>query len=404
MQGNEIYSLEQVMNNKNPFKSFWMAGYECTDKLNIFGNRVDFLRLTGHLNMLEQDYDQLDLFKIKTVREGVRWSQVEKKPFEYDWTTVQIMMQCGIKKGIQQVWDICHFGFPDDLTPLHPSFTHRFVALCRSFVKFYRTIDPVNTLIITPMNEVGFLSWLGGEEGATVPYCKHYGWQVKYELMKAYIGAIEAIREEDNNVRILITEPLVSMVAPLHPTEEELSKARKEHEDQFQVLEMLSGRLCPELRGRPEYLDILGLNYYYNNQWITGTQECLSWFNEDNDPRWKPLSDLLINVYRRYNRPIMLAETSHPKEHRPLWLNFIVNECIKVIKMGIPLFGICWYPAIDRPDWDHLFPWHQSGIWDVFINDEGIPVRHLYEPLGEALLRAEELINATFKEMPSIKE
>ena len=33
--------------NKNPFASFWMGGYECTDKLNAFGNRVDFLTSPG---------------------------------------------------------------------------------------------------------------------------------------------------------------------------------------------------------------------------------------------------------------------------------------------------------------------------------------------------------------------
>ncbi|RRA97354.1 amine oxidase, partial [Larkinella rosea] len=36
----------------NPFRSYWMAGYECTDKLNAWGNRVDFLQITGHLDCL----------------------------------------------------------------------------------------------------------------------------------------------------------------------------------------------------------------------------------------------------------------------------------------------------------------------------------------------------------------
>jgi len=403
MQITETYSPKQVIHNENIFRSFWMAGYECTDKLNAFGHRVDFLKVTGHLDMLEDDYDRLDMFKIKTVREGIRWSQVERKPFKYDWTTLRLMIECGLKKGIQQVWDICHFGFPDDLTPLHPLFTHRFVALCRSFVKYYRTIDPVSTLIVTPMNEVGFLSWLGGERRGTVPYCWQYGWQVKYELMKAYIAATEAILEEDNNVRILITEPLVNMVPPLNSTDEEVAQAAEAFEGQFQVFDMLSGRICPELKGKPEYLDIMGLNYYYNNQWIIGTEERLPWLNENKDPRWKSLSDLMINVYNRYDRPVILAETSHPKEDRPKWVDFITYECNKVLKMQIPLLGICWYPAIDRPDWDHLSPWHQSGMWDVFINDEGIPVRRLYQPVAEALLKARKLIESTLKQLVSIK-
>ncbi|MBC8082360.1 MAG: amine oxidase, partial [Hymenobacter sp.] len=64
----------------NPFQSFWMAGYECTDQLNCFGHRVDFLPLTGHLQLLDQDYQDLQPYKLTTVREGIRWSQIEKTP------------------------------------------------------------------------------------------------------------------------------------------------------------------------------------------------------------------------------------------------------------------------------------------------------------------------------------
>ena len=52
----------------NPFASFWMAGYECSDQLNCFGERVNLLETSGHLNLLEQDYQNLEPFKIKTVR------------------------------------------------------------------------------------------------------------------------------------------------------------------------------------------------------------------------------------------------------------------------------------------------------------------------------------------------
>ncbi len=82
---------------QNPFRSFWMAGYECTDQLNAFGNRVDFLQLTGHLQKLSEDYENLSLFGMKTVREGIRWSQVEKQPYRYDWQTVAFMIEAGRK-------------------------------------------------------------------------------------------------------------------------------------------------------------------------------------------------------------------------------------------------------------------------------------------------------------------
>src|SRR5919107_1181038 len=136
----------------NPFRSFWMAGYECTDQLNAFGKRVDFLTTTGHLPMLEEDYKLLKPYNIQTVREGIRWSFVEKKPYEYDFSTVAAMMEIGQANNIQQVWDICHFGFPEDITPLHPMFAKRFTALCKAFVKFFRSQDSESRLIVTPIN------------------------------------------------------------------------------------------------------------------------------------------------------------------------------------------------------------------------------------------------------------
>ena len=71
----------------NLFKSFWMAGYECSDKLNAFGNRVDFLSITKHIELINEDYKNLRRFNMATVREGIRWSKVETKPYQYNWTT-----------------------------------------------------------------------------------------------------------------------------------------------------------------------------------------------------------------------------------------------------------------------------------------------------------------------------
>lgn len=377
---------------ENPFQSFWMAGFECTDKLNAFGNRVDFLHLTGHLQLIDQDYQQLIPFNIKTVREGIRWSQVEKRPYQYDWSTVGFMLERGKMNGIQQIWDLCHFGFPDDLTPLHPMFARRFAALCRAFVQFYRSKCPDETLIVTPINEVSFLSWLGGEAGGTSPYCTKQGWEVKYGLMRAYIEGVAALREADPSIRILTTEPLVQIVPPLNATKAQIAEAKHAHTLQFQSVDMLCGRTCPELGGSPDYLDILGFNYYYNNQWDIETHENLSWANQPADPRWLPLRDLLAQAYKRYNRPVAITETSHPGVDRPQWISFVAEECAAALQAGLPVWGVCLYPIIDRPDWDHLYPWHRAGLWDAEQEPATVPQRILYKPYADALLEAQRII------------
>ena len=378
-----------VQQLNNPFNTFWMAGFECTDKLNAFGNRVDFLNITGHLELIDEDYARLHDFNIATVREGIRWSQVEKQPYVYNWGTIAHMIEAAKRNGIQQVWDLCHFGFPDDLTPLHPMFARRFAALCRAFVQFYRSVSPDDDLIIIPINEVSFLSWLGGDACGTAPYCKGYGWEVKYKLMRAYIEGIEAIKEIDRSVLILTSEPLVNMVPTENATDEQIAGAVLQHEYQFQVTDILSGRICPELRGRPEYIDMIGVNYYYNNQWICNTCEFLVWTDYPKDARWTPLHNLITQVHERYNKPIVITETSHPKEDRSLWINMISDECAQVLDADIPLFGVCLYPIIDRPDWDDLITWHNSGLWDIDIHKNGLK-RILYQPMARELMHAQK--------------
>ena len=381
---------------KNPFKSFWMAGYECTDQINAFGNRVDFLNITGHLSKIEHDYEDLSLFKIKTVREGIRWSVVEKTPYNYDFSIVENMIVAGQNNNIQQVWDICHFGFPDDLTPLHPMFARRFSSLCRAFVKFYREIDADGDLIITPINEVSFLSWLGGDVRGTSPFCVGQGWEVKYRLMKAYIEGIEAMKDEDSRVRIMTTEPLVYITHEINASQKNVEKACAVNQEQFQVTDILSGRICPELRGKPEYLDILGYNFYYNNQWILETHEFLEWKKYCNDERFTPLHKLLISAYKRYQRPFVISETSHPREHRPLWVEMIIEECALILLEGLPLWGVCWYPILDRPDWDNLNVWHQSGIWDELLVPNDFPVRNLHVPTAQMFINGQIYLKETF--------
>ena len=385
-----------LFSSKNPFKSFWMAGYECTDQINAFGNRVDFLKITGHLSKIDEDYRDLNILKIKTVREGIRWSVVEKVPYQYDFSTVKEMIIAGKRNNIQQLWDICHFGFPDDLTPLHPMFARRFASVCRAFVKFYREIDSDGDLIITPINEVSFLSWLGGDVRGTSPFCISQGWEVKYYLMKAYIEGVEAMKEVDSRVRIMTTEPLVNITYGENASQEEIETALSLHQDQFQVTDILSGRMCPELRGKPEYLDILGYNFYYDNQWILETHEYLEWKKECYDERFVPLYKLLNKAYQRYQRPFVITETSHPREHRPLWTEMIIEQCALTLKAGLPLWGVCWYPIIDRPDWDNLTDWHQSGIWDEEIVPNHLPIRNLHVPTAQMLVNGQRYLKEVF--------
>jgi hypothetical protein len=216
-------------------------------------------------------------------------------------------------------------------------------------------------------------------------------------LIRAYIEGVSAMREVDPNVLIMTTEPLVNMVPAFDASRREIADAKGAHDSQYQAVDMLLGRLNPELGGRPDMVDIVGVNFYYDNQWVTRTHEFLPWCNEGRDPRFRPLHQLFLEVYKRYRKPLVLSETSHPGIDRPKWIQMIGRECVKARQAGVQLEGVCLYPIIDRPDWDHLTPWHRSGLWDaapvgVDMAMGQTPGRHLYEPYANALLQAQLIV------------
>lgn len=351
---------------QNPFQTYFMGGFECADHINRSGNRINLLKETEHHLRVEEDYQLLLNMGISTVREGICWSVVEGKKNHYDFTEVLNRVKIAEKLGIQIIWDLIHFGYPDDLFPTHPKFSERFENLCRAFVHFYKA-NCSQRLLVVPINEISFLSWFSGEARGTVPFAHQNGWDIKYHLCKAAIRGIKVLKQEDPNCVIVMVEPLVKVHSDGFTSEEDLIKI---NEYQFEAADMISGRLCPELGGQEDFLEIIGLNYYWTCQW-TGADSTIYW--PDADGKRVPLHQLLQEVYLRYQKPLFLSETGHFGEGRVEWIEEITNECFTASNNGVEFFGICIYPVTDRPDWDDLGSYSQCGIFDLDSMGNRIP-------------------------------
>ena len=347
-----------------PFKTFFMGGFECADHVNRSGERINLLKETQHDVRVYEDYRALAAIGIKTVREGICWSAVETSPAFFNFSEVYHRIVAAEKMGIQQIWDLIHFGYPDDIYPTHPLFCQRFVQLCEAFAVFHSTYAK-QPLFVVPINEISFLSWHSGDVRGTAPFAINSGWDVKYHLCKAAILGIKVLKKIIPNCTIVLVEPLVKIHASeLHNDVQQLN------ENQFQAMDIIGGRMCPELGGSENFLEILGFNYYWNCQWeVFG--EPLPW----PDPQQKrtPFSELLQIAYERYKKPMLISETGHFGKGRVQWLEEITEECIKSKNKGVDLQGICIYPVTDRPDWDDITSYCQCGIWDLDEMGNRIP-------------------------------
>src|SRR5260370_14174131 len=98
------------------------------------------------------------------------------------------------------------------------------------------------------------------------PFVKKRGFELKAQLVCATIETMKAIRSEHPSARFVQIDPIIHVVAdPSHPEEQELAGAYRL--SQFQAWDMLTGRLCPELGGSEELLDMIRVNFYRHNQW-----------------------------------------------------------------------------------------------------------------------------------------
>jgi len=346
------------------FNTFFMGGFECADHINRSGERINLLKETQHDTRCYEDYEALLSIGIRTVREGICWSSVEKISGNYDFSEVLHRMKAAEKLGIQQIWDLIHFGYPDDLSPTHPLFYLRFEKLCKAFASFYKE-NSKQKLFVVPINEISFLSWHSGDVRGTVPFAVNSGWDIKYHLCKAAITGIKMLKKTDPSCTVILVEPLVK----IHAMEID-DNVYELNEPQFQAMDIIAGRICPELGGSEELLEILGFNYYWNCQW-KGNGESLNW--PDYQQMRVPFSEVLQTAYERYKKPIILTETGHFGDRRVEWLEEITAECVLAKINGVDLHGICIYPVTDRPDWDDLTSYSKCGIWDLDESFNRVP-------------------------------
>lgn len=352
-----------------------MGGFEGADHVNESGRALDMAEASGHLDHLEDDHARAAAAGIGTVRESIGWRLAEGEPGRHDFARACRIAASARRAGLQVVWTLMHYGLPPDLGYLDDALIDRFACFAAAAVAALRDAG-APPLVCNPINEIGFISWLVSQQqvgrrdagaGAGADAVRREtslvsGYDIKRRLVRASLAAVDAIRQVDPTVRFLHVEPVVHVVAPrarpgLTPS------ARKVANYQWQVWDLLCGRAEPELGGTPEALDLVGINHYHSGQWEVSTERRLLWHTRD--PRRVPLAVLLDQVWRRYRRPMIVAETSHFGEGRADWLHEVAAEVRTARNQGVPLHGMCLYPLVDRPDWDDPDRWHRSGLWDV---------------------------------------
>jgi len=344
------------------FRSFVQGGFECSSHRLRTGRRLDVIAATGHDTHAASDYRQLAQMGMRTVRDGLRWHLIEPQPGRHDFSGFLPMARAARQAGTQVIWDLLHYGWPDDIDIWSPAFVDRFAAFARAAARCWRE-ETDEVPFWCPVNEISFFAWGGGDARYLNPFATGRGFELKVQLARASIAAIHALRETDPRARIVHCEPLISIQ---HDPRRDRPRLEAEgwHQAQFQALDLLMGRMWPQIGGAPSMLDIIGVNYYFNNQWIhTGPTIDLD------HPQYRPLSDLLFETYARYQRPIFVSETGIEGNRRAAWLRYVAGEVAHARRRGVPVEGICLYPVMNHPGWDDDRDCHNGLLLQRFEGD-----------------------------------
>lgn len=371
------------------FRSFFLGGFECSTHRLADGRRLDLLAATRHDRFAAMDYRLLREYGILAARDAVRWHLIERIPGEYNWASCLPMVRAARETGMQVIWDLFHYGWPDGLDLFSPEFVERFAGFARAFATMVSE-EGWGVPHVIPIHEISFFAWAAGETGVLNPFVRGRGVELKRQLARASIAAIAEMRKVNPAMRIHLVDPLINVI-PRRDHPEDALKAEAYRQSQFEVWDMIAGRIEPELGGHPDFLDVMGVNYYIHNQWEYpgGHGSMLA----PSDSRYRHVRWMLAEVYDRYGRPLYIAETGIEDESRPVWLRYIANEAAAAIAQGVPVEGICLYPILNHPGWAdnrHCY----SGLFD-YADERG--TREVYLPLATELAYQEHRMDALLR-------
>ncbi|HEX7861939.1 MAG TPA: glycoside hydrolase [Verrucomicrobiae bacterium] len=368
------------------FRSFFFAGFECATGYNARGEWIDQVAATHHDKHADEDYARLGEVGIYAAREAIRWPLVDRGHGKYDFSSADPFIHASRKHEIEVIWDLFHYGYPDDLDLFSEDFPKRFADYCYTAAT-YLCANSYGRCYFTPVNEPSFFSWAGGTVGRFAPHCIGKGVELKRALIKAAIQGINAIWAAVPNARIVNVDPLCHVVPPSDRPELEWDADWFNANAVFESWDMLAGKVMPDLGGSRKHLDIVGINYYWTNQWELGRDERPL---AEDDPRRASLSALVHRVHQRYGGELLITETAHVDDMRPKWMEYVADQTEILLDQGVPLKGVCLYPILGMPEWHEPTKWTQMGLWELSQCEDRLD-RVICQPMLDALKKAQRI-------------
>src|ERR671917_2341050 len=121
----DLAERKNVAMQEGIFPTFFLSGFECSTFVWQDQGRRDLVDETRHAEHVEEDYALLRRLGIAVAREGVPWPLVQRGG-RYDFSPIDPMIAAMNRSRILPIWDLFHYGYPDDLDPFAEDFAEQF--------------------------------------------------------------------------------------------------------------------------------------------------------------------------------------------------------------------------------------------------------------------------------------
>ena len=229
------------------FPTFFLSGFECSTFLWKDAGRRDLAAELQHYSHADEDYAMLPPLGIAVAREGIPWPLVDRGGGRYDFSQIEAFLAAQRRHNILPIWDLCHYGYPDDLDPFSDEFPKRFAAYAKAAALYVSERAHHGPLFITPVNEPTFWGYMGGEWGWCAPFQKDVQCRLDLTemLARADLAAVKAIRHVVPSARMVVIYALIDVVAPVDRPDLQEAARIETDEDAYLAFDIIAGLNAP---------------------------------------------------------------------------------------------------------------------------------------------------------------
>jgi hypothetical protein len=295
-------------------------------------------------NLAGRDRSRLCDLGIATVHESACWRTLETRPGRYDFSELARVCDAAAHTPHSEViLDLLNLEWPDYLDVTRREFVDAFADFAEATVDFLARRARHNITII-PVHQISFLSWAAGDLALVPPYLQSMGGLVRRQLVKAAIRASKVIRAKLPAASLLSVEPLIhSVLNPSVPANLALPERRRRA--MFEPWDMLTGKACPELGGRPEYLNIICVRFFERHPWFDSQRlDSQPQSRRLEDDGQQPFHRTLVEIHQRYGLPVLVTRAPSDGHDASAWSRYIDQELAAALHLGVPIVGVSFHP------------------------------------------------------------